>query len=87
MDLPLILPVTDVKQRFLELLKKVEIYHEVVTITKKGVPKGILLGIEDFESLVETVEILSDRRIMKSLERSRKQSQKGKFYTDDEVWD
>lgn len=81
------LPVTDVKQRFLELLKKVEAYHEVVTITKNGVPKGVLLSIEDFEALLETIEILSDPKTMKSLDRSKKQAKKGKFYSDAEVWD
>ena len=84
---PLTLPVTDVKQRLLELLKKVDLYHETVTITKNGVPTGVLLGIQDFESLLETIEILSDKKIMKSLERSRKQARIGKLYTDDEVWD
>lgn len=85
-ELSFTLPVTDVKQRLLELLKKVELYHETVTITKNGVPTGVLLGIQDFESLLETIEILSDKKIMKSLERSRKQAKKGKFHTDDEVW-
>ena len=84
----LTLPVTDVKQRFLELLKKVERYHEMITITKNGIPTGVLLGIKEFESLIETLEILGDRGVIKSLERSKKQarSKKAKFYTDDEVW-
>ena len=86
MDSFLILPVTDVKQRLLELLKKVNLYHEIVTITRNGIPTGVLLGVEDFEVLLETVEILSDPKIRKSLERSKKQAKKGKFYTDDEVW-
>jgi len=81
------LPVTDVKQRLLELLKKVELYHEVVTITRNGHPAGVMMGIDDFQSLLETVEILSDPQIMKSLGRSRRQSKKAELYSDDEVWD
>ena len=80
------LPVTDVKQRLLELLKKVELYHEVVTITRNGIPAGVMMGVDDFHSLLETLEILSDRRVMKSLDRSHKQSKKGKLYSDEEVW-
>lgn len=82
----MILPLTEVKQSLPKLLKKVETYHEVLTITKNGIPKGVLLALEDFESLLETLEILSDPEIMKSLRRSKKQAQKNKFYTDEEVW-
>ncbi|MBL7685677.1 MAG: type II toxin-antitoxin system Phd/YefM family antitoxin [Deltaproteobacteria bacterium] len=82
----LTLPVTDVKQRLLELLKKVNLYHEVVTITKNGTPEGVLLSLEDFESLMETIEILGDPHLIESLKRSKKQAKQNKFYSDDEVW-
>ena len=83
----LTLPATDVKQRFLELLKKVQLYRDFVTITRNGAPAGILMGVDQFDTLMETMEILSDRKIMTSLERSKKQSKKGKLYSDAEVWD
>jgi antitoxin YefM len=83
----LTLPVTDVKQRLLELLKKAQQYRESIMITKNGTPAGVLLGIEEYESLVETIEILSDPDILKSLRKSRQEAKKGKFFSDDEVWD
>lgn len=83
----LMLPATDVKQRFLELLKKVQLYQEPVTITRNGAPAGVLMSINQFDTLMETMEILGDRKIMKSLERSRRQSKNGKFHSDNEVWD
>ncbi len=83
----LILPLTDVKQRLPELLKKVQLYQERITITKSGVPAALLLGLQEFESLCETIEILSDPKIMRSLRRSRAQARKGKFYLDHEVWE
>ena len=83
----LTLPATDVKQRFLELLKKVQLYCDTVTITRNGTPAGILMSVDQFDTLMETMEILSNRKIMKSLERSRKQSKNGKLYVDAEVWD
>lgn len=83
----LTLPVTDVKQRLLELLKKVETYHDRVTITKNGVPTGVLMSIQEFESLMETLEILGNPLLMKSLMKSKAQMLKNKFYEDEEVWD
>ena len=82
-----ILPMTTVKEHFAELIKKVETYRESITVTKNGVPAAILMNIEEFECILETLEILSDPKIMASLKRSEQQEKKGKLYTDDEVWD
>lgn len=81
------LPATAVKQRLPELLKKVNLYHEGVMITKNGTLSGVLLGISEYETLLESLEILSNPKLMRSLQRSQKQAKGGKLYQDDEVWD
>lgn len=83
----LILPITEVKQRLLNLLKKVHEQNATITITKNGVPTGVLMGTKEYESLWETLEILADQKLLRSLARSRKEATAGKFHTDQEVWD
>lgn len=81
-----VIPVTQAKRDFLDIIRKVEELDETVAITKNGVPVGILLNIERYEGLLETIDILSDEETMKALKRAQKQRKQGKFYTHEEVW-
>lgn len=54
------LPLAEVRDRLSPLVGSVESTHERVVITKNGRPAAVLLAYDDFESLQETLEILSD---------------------------
>ena len=41
-------------------------------VTKRGVPVAIMIAPEDYESLVETLEILSNRGLLERLMRAKK---------------
>ncbi len=81
-----VIPITKAKRDFLDIIRKVEELDETVAITKNGVPVGILLNIERYEGLLETIDILSDEETMKALRRAQRQRKQGKFYTHEEVW-
>ena len=49
----------DAKNRLSELVSAVQGTWERVTITKNGKPVAVLIAVEDLESLVETLEVLS----------------------------
>ena len=53
-----------------ELLDDLARRHEHVVITRKGLPAAIMLSPEDFDALQETVEVLQDADLMRSLRRS-----------------
>ena len=53
-------PLAAVKARFSQVIDDVAGTHERVTVTKKGTPVAVILAVEDYESLMETREILSD---------------------------
>jgi PHD/YefM family antitoxin component YafN of YafNO toxin-antitoxin module len=40
---------------------------------KNGVPEAVLLSMNKFEGLVETLEVLSDEKAMKSIRKSIKE--------------
>jgi prevent-host-death family protein len=47
-------------------------------VTRRGHPVMVLVNPEDFEGLLETIEILSDRSALKRIRQSRKELEAGK---------
>jgi prevent-host-death family protein len=61
------IPISFAKAKLLELLRQVEEGHENVVITKNGLPKAVLLNYDDFAGLLETIDILSDPKILRGI--------------------
>ena len=80
------IPVTKAKSKLLDIIRKIESSDDTVAITKNGVPEAVLLSMSKFEGLVETLEVLSDEKAMKSLRKSIKEAREGKWLDFDEVF-
>ena len=80
------IPVTKAKTSLLEIIRKIEGSDDAIAITKNGVPEAVLLSMKKFEGLLETVEILSDEKTMKSIKRSIADARQGKWVDFDEVF-
>ena len=78
-DIDTFVSATAAKTRLLELIRAVERRDDVVAITKNGTPAAILLSVERFEDLLETIEVLSDQEAMRALRRSRRQARAGQW--------
>ncbi|HET9780313.1 MAG TPA: type II toxin-antitoxin system Phd/YefM family antitoxin [Candidatus Dormibacteraeota bacterium] len=61
------LPLAAVKAKLSEVVDRVEREQDRVTITRNGRPVAMILGIDDIEGLEETLEILSDKRLMRKI--------------------
>ncbi len=61
----------DAKNRLSELVTAVQGTWERVTITRNGKPAAVLIAVEDLESLIETLEVLSDPEAMVAIAESR----------------
>lgn len=85
-DFDQILPVTDVKRNLLPLIKKIQRFQGSVAITRNGRPAAVILSLDEYEGLLETVEILSDPRLVKILRRSKREAKRGKWFSHREVW-
>ena len=79
-------PITKAKNDFLDLIRQVENVDESVAVTKNGVPTAVILSMEKYTGLLETLEILSDAGIAKSLRTSVRQARKGKWLRTEEVF-
>ena len=80
------IPVTEAKNRLLDLVRDLQAKDDIVAITKNGVPAAVLLSVEKFEGFLETIDILSDERAMASLRRSLREARAGRWLRHDEVF-
>ena len=80
------IPITKAKASFLDIIRKIEGSDDAIAITKNGVPEAVLLSMKKFEGLLETLEILSDEKAMKSIKKSIKEAQQGKWVDFDKVF-
>ena len=85
-DIQKILPVTAVKKNFLDIIKDMSDDDSTVTVTKNGVPVGIMMTPDRYEGLLETIEVLSDPKILKALTSSKNDFRSGKVYTHKDIW-
>jgi prevent-host-death family protein len=70
------MPITTARQEFLDLPKVVQ--DEPVIVTRHGRPVMTLLSVEQFEGMLETIEILSDQVFAKRLKAGIGQARSGK---------
>jgi len=78
-------PVTKAKATLLDIMRRVERTDENIAITKNGVPEAVLMSMRKFRGIIETLELLSDEKAMKSLRKSMREAQEGKWVSSDQA--
>jgi len=81
------LPLSEAKSRFSRIVDEIADRDERITITRNGKPVAIMLSPSEFESLLATLDILSDPDMMAQIERSKRAFASGRYqtYTLDEL--
>jgi len=79
-------PVTKAKTNFLDMVRKIKDSDDAIAITKNGIPEVVLISMDRFDGLLETLEILSDEKAMKSIRKSIQEANKGMWLDYDEVF-
>ncbi|MCK4603835.1 MAG: type II toxin-antitoxin system Phd/YefM family antitoxin [Deltaproteobacteria bacterium] len=79
-------PVTKAKTILLDMVREIKDSDDAIVITKNGIPEAVLISMDRFEGLLETLEILSDERAMKSIRKSIQEADKGMWVDYDEVF-
>ena len=79
------LPLSEVKTRLPELVAGVDEREEEVVVTKNGRPAAILVNVQEYARLKETLDVLSDPDLMGQIAESRafyKSAKKGLSFED-----
>jgi len=79
------IPITKAKANLLDLVRKIKDSDDTIAITKNGVPEVVLISMDRFQGLLETMEILSDEKAMKAIRKSIREADKGIWVDFDEV--
>jgi antitoxin YefM len=74
-----------VKAHFSQVIDEVAGTHERVTVTRNGSPVAVILAVEDYESLMETLEILSDPRARSDIRQAEEAMAGGEVYDEAQV--
>jgi antitoxin YefM len=81
-----LISVGEAKKVFFDLVQRIEDKQEIIAVTRGGVPSAVLLSMDQFQGLMETIEILSDQKTMRGLRLSLKQAEKGHWVSHDTVF-
>jgi antitoxin YefM len=79
------LPVSKVKDRLNELVDAAFVTHEQITITKNGSPAAVLIGVDEWESLRETLFWLAQPSIAESVDSARREITAGEGIAEEQI--
>lgn len=80
-----VLPLSEVKARFSEMVDRVEQQHDRITVTRNGRPAAVLMSADDLAALEDTLELLSDPAAMAEIERARREVSAGNSLSADQL--
>jgi prevent-host-death family protein len=78
-------PVAEARQNFSALVDEAVTTHERIRVTRNGVPAIWMIADEDFESIMETLDILADTVAVVDIARSRTDAEAGRYLTSEET--
>ena len=79
------LPLAEVRANLSKLVEEAERTHQRVEVTKNGRRAAVLMSADDYDSLTETLDILSDAEAMAAIRESDADIAAGRIYSLDEV--
>lgn len=55
------------------ILQHIQETHSAVVITSQGKPQGVLISVEEYLALIETVQDLTNKELIKAIDMARKE--------------
>lgn len=79
------IPLAEVRAHLSQLVDEAVRTHQRVDVTKNGRRAAVLLSADDYDSIMETLDILSDSDAVRDIALSREQMRTGEVYSLDDV--
>ena len=76
-----ILSITKAREDFPKIVDRANRLLEKFVITVNGAPKAIVMSHDEYESLQETLDILSEPGALEEIKQAEKEIKEGKFVT------
>ncbi|GAB3447403.1 hypothetical protein GCM10027570_19750 [Streptomonospora sediminis] len=78
-------PITEAKSRIAELTDRVAREHDHFTITRNGRADVMLISVAEYESMQETLDVLTDQEARADLRQSEEDVANGDVFSLDQV--
>jgi antitoxin YefM len=79
------LPLADARAQLSKLVEEASSTHERIEITKNGRRAAVLIGADDYDSLIETIAVLSDSELLSGHLQGLKDIETGDVLTLDDL--
>ena len=79
------LPLAEIKAHLSEIVDRVEHEHDRVVLTRNGRAAAVIMSPEDLEALEDALDLLSDPKALKEIDRARQDVARGKVVTAEEL--
>ena len=80
------LPASQARKNFYTMLDEVNTKLKSFTITLHGKVKAVVINPDELESWRETIEIMSDKKLVKKLKQSQEEIKRGEYVTEKELF-
>lgn len=77
--------IRELRPKLAKVLKNISDRFDRYIITKRGSPEAVIMSIEDYESILETMDIQSDKDLMRRLAKAEKEKKSGHGRSLDEI--
>lgn len=77
-----IMPISEVRGKLPELIKKISRMEKHLIITKNGKPEAIMLSLEE----LETLEIKADQKLLQSILRAEEDIKNKSLYSHEDIF-
>ena len=79
------LSISEARKKIFEIAEDVQKPGKHYTFTENGIPKAVLMSADQYDSLVEDLELLSDPGFAKRMEAAEKELERGEYVTLEEL--
>lgn len=79
------LPLAEVRANLSRLIEQAVLTHERVEVTRNGRRAAVLLSADDYDGIMETLDILSDPGEVAAIREGMAEIERGEVYTLEEV--
>ncbi|MFY2858951.1 type II toxin-antitoxin system Phd/YefM family antitoxin [Mycobacterium sp. THU-M104] len=79
------LPLAEVRANLSKLVAEAVRTHQRIEVTRQGRRAAVILSADDFDSIMETLAILSDQELMREVREAESEAEKGEIFSLEEV--
>lgn len=73
------------KAHLSEIIDEVEATQDTVVITRRGKPAAVILGVDEYDSIMETLDILATPGALEEIRQAEADIAAGNYYTLEQI--